>query len=208
MSEGYDKNIKTTHDSDIIVIYKHSHLITRLILYFIILASPLGSLHAAKPDRHVYETDRLKLVVKPRTAQQMAAFYEGRGFPAKAIALTRTACFFTVGIKNKTRDILWLDTNNWQFNAATGPLERINRNEWKHRWQGIGLDLPYQSTFRWTLLPAKLDFQPGEREGGNITLPRTDKTFSLHASFATGQNKQGPHIEIYMEDLRCAREQP
>ena len=175
---------------------------------FIILSWPLGSLHAAKSERRVYETNILKLVVIPRTAQQMAAFYEGRGFPAKAITLTRTACFFTVGIKNKTQDILWLDTSNWQFNTTSGPLKRISRNEWKHRWQEIGLDLPYQSTFRWTLLPAKLDFQPGEREGGNITLPRTGKTFSLHATFATGQDKQGSPIDVKMEDLRCAVDKP
>ena len=188
--------------------YQHSHRITLWLLCFFISALPLGSLHAAKSDRRVYETNILKLVIIPRTAQQMAAFYEGRGFPAKAITLTRTACFFTVGIKNKTQDILWLDTSNWQFNTTSGPLKRISRNEWKQRWQGIGLDLPYQSTFRWTLLPAKLDFQPGEREGGNITLPRTDKTFSLHATFATGQDKQGSQIDVKMEDLRCAVNKP
>jgi hypothetical protein len=68
--------------------------------------------------------------------------------------------------------------------------------------------MPYQSTFRWTLLPAKLDFQADEREGGNITLSRTDKPFSLHATFATGKDKQGPRIDVQMKDLRCAEDKP
>jgi hypothetical protein len=186
--------------------YHHSRRITRLLLCFLILALPLGSSQAARPDRQVYETGTLKLTVIPRTPQQMAAFYEGRGFPRKAIELTRTACFFTIGIHNKTQDILWLETANWQFQTVTGPLKRITRDEWKQRWQQLGLALPYQSTFRWTLLPAGLDFQPGEREGGNITLPRTDKPFSLRAAFATGKDKQGPRIEVEITDLRCAED--
>lgn len=190
------------------MIYQHPHRITRLLLCFIISALPLGMLHAAKPDRRVYENRSLKLVVIPRTPQQMAAFYEGRGFPSKAIAATRTACFFTIGLHNKSQDILWLDTANWQFQTATGPLKRITRDEWKQRWQQLELALPYQSTFRWTLLPAGLDFQPDEREGGNITLPRTDKPFNLHATFATGKDKQGPRIDVQMKDLQCAEDQP
>lgn len=187
--------------------YKESHLITRLVLCFLILSSSHGSLHAAKPARTVYEDKDLKVVISARPAQQIAAFYEGRGFPNEALTLLRTACFFTVGIKNKSPDILWLDTGNWQFNTITGPLKPVSRGEWIQRWQQLGLAQSYQSTFRWTLLPATLDFQPGEREGGNITLPRTDKNFSLHASFATGSNKQGPRIDIHLQNLRCAKDE-
>ncbi|MDT8404293.1 hypothetical protein [Sulfuriflexus sp.] len=167
----------------------------------------MGTLQAAQPERRVFENDFLKLTVNPRTAQQMAAFYEGRGFPAEAILLTRTACFFTIGIHNKSRDILWLETANWRFQTASGPLKRVTREEWQQRWQRIGLALPHQSTFRWTLLPAELDFQADEHEGGNITLSRTDKPFSLHASFATGRDKQGPRIDVRIADLRCGEDQ-
>ena len=169
----------------------------------IIALLTMDTLLAAPPERRVFENDFLKLTVTPRTAQQMAAFYEGRGFPAEAIKLTRTACFFTIGIHNKSRDIIWLETANWQFQTASGPLKRITRDEWQQRWQQIGLALPYQSTFRWTLLPAELDFQPDEHEGGNITLSRTDKPFNLHASFATGKDKQKPRIDVRIANLRC-----
>jgi hypothetical protein len=190
------------------MMYEQPHRINCLLLGLILTFLSPGAAWAAKAERRVYENDALRLTVTPRTAQQMAAFYEGRGFPARAITLTRGACFFTVGIHNKSRDIVWLATANWQFQTAGGPLKRITRDEWKQRWQQLGLALPYQSTFRWTLLPASLDFQPDEREGGNITLSRTDKPFSLHATFATGKDKQGPRIDVHIADLRCAAEQP
>lgn len=181
--------------------------ITRFLLCLIIPALPFNALRAADASGYTYESEILKLTIKPRTAQQMSAFYEGRGFPADSVALTRTACFFTVGIKNKTRDVLWLDTANWQFSSASGPLQAISRDEWRQHWQKIGLEQSFQSTFRWTLLPEQLDFQPDEREGGNITLPRTDKAFTLHASFISGKDKQGARTMVEIKDLRCAVEQ-
>lgn len=180
--------------------------ITRSLMCFLILALPFPASYAAKPERHAYEDDILKFTITPRTAQQIAAFYEGRGFPAEAIAVTQSACFFTIGIHNKSHDILWLDTANWHFQTANGPIQPISRQEWKQRWQQMGLELAYQSTFRWTLLPANLDFQADEREGGNITLPRTDKTFSLKASFARGKDKTGMPAVVHIPSLRCAGE--
>ncbi|WP_126456544.1 hypothetical protein [Sulfuriflexus mobilis] len=172
------------------------------------LLSP-AVLQAATPAQQVFETKALKLVLIPRSAQQMAAFYEGRGFPAEAISQTREACFFTVGLHNKTQGSLWLDTANWQFQTDDGgPLQAISREAWQQRWQAMKLPLAYQSTFRWTLLPAELDFQPDEREGGNITLPRTDKAFTLKARFATGKDRQGPAIHVEMKNLRCAGDSP
>ena len=156
-------------------------------------------------QRRGFENKQIKLVVIPRTQQQMSAFYEGRGFPAEAINEINKACFFTVGIRNKTSSILWLDTSNWEFQHAQAELKRITRADWKAIWQQKAIALRHQSTFRWTLIPAQLGFQPDEREGGNITLPRTDKIFSLTASFATGEQKQGKPIKLKIDNLQCAK---
>lgn len=47
-----------------------------------------------------------------------------------------------------------------------------------------------QPTFRWTLLPENLDFQPDEREGGNIMLPRT----------------RDPLLRLKFDNLYCAED--
>lgn len=161
----------------------------------------LSSSTQAAPD---YESGRLVVDLTPRTPQQIAAFYEGRGFSDAMIDVLREQCFITVFIKNKSRDIIWLDLDHWQFSRDDGPLVRRDRHYWKARWQKMGIPLAHQSTFRWTLLPEQLDFLPDEREGGNIVLPRDDQPFTLSARFDTGEQREGEPIEIKLENLRCA----
>lgn len=155
----------------------------------------------ADPD---YESERLVVDLSPRTPQQIAAFYEGRGFSDAMIDLLRQQCFITVFIHNKSRDIIWLDLDHWQFTHGDGPIIRRDRHHWKARWQKMGTPLAHQSTFRWTLLPEQLDFLPDEREGGNIILPRDDQPITLTARFDTGEQREGDPIRIKLEKLRCA----
>ncbi|MFO8025459.1 hypothetical protein [Thiohalophilus sp.] len=155
----------------------------------------------AKPD---YESDQLVVDLTPRTPQQIAAFYEGRGFSDTMIDLLREQCFITVFIENKSRDIIWLNLEHWQFTNADGSLIRRDRRYWKARWQKMDIPLAHQSTFRWTLLPEQLNFLPDEREGGNIILPREAQPFTLSARFDTGEQREGTPIEVKLENLRCA----
>jgi hypothetical protein len=60
------------------------------------------------------------------------------------------------------------------------------------------------STFRWTLIPETLDYLPDEEEGGNIILPRVEGPITVKASFATGDDRQGPVVTIEYDKLYCA----
>ncbi|MGD8999041.1 MAG: hypothetical protein PVF75_01385 [Granulosicoccaceae bacterium] len=163
-------------------------------------------LDAAEPVR--FENDLLRLRLIPRSPAQMAGFYEARGFPAPMIDELKRACFITVGIHNKSNDILWLDLGNWQFSLDGQPIRRIHRNEWKARWQNMGVPLASQSTFRWTLLPEQLDFHPGEREGGNITLQRVSGELTLDAHFERGARRQAVPLRVQVKGLQCAKDKP
>jgi hypothetical protein len=155
-----------------------------------------------------YRHPALTVRLTPRTPDQMAAFYEARGFPASMVDLTRTACFITVGIRNKSDRVIWLDLDQWRFTGPEGAIVRIDRQWWKDRWRDMDAPLPGQSTFRWTLLPEALDFRPGEREGGNITLPRAQAPLRLQARFDTGADRDGETVEMIVENLRCAEDSP
>jgi len=168
------------------------------------LISNNQSFAAAK--RQVVNNPSIKMVIIPRTSQQMAAFYEGREFPANAIEATRSVCFFTIGIHNKSKAIIWHDTQQWQLNSKAGKIDLISKKQWRQRWKQLNLPQRFQSTFRWTLLPKQLDFQPGEREGGNITIPRQAEPFDLTAHFLTGENKNGKPIALEFKNLRCAKD--
>ncbi len=151
-------------------------------------------------------TPELKIGFMSRTPNQMASFYEARGFPKAMRDVLKQQCFITVGILNKSHTKIWLDLSSWQFTVDGKPLKREHRDYWKKRWQETAIPLNKQSTFRWTLIPETLDYLPDEHEGGNIILPFTDKAISLTATFATGENKQGKKLTIHSDTLFCAED--
>ncbi len=147
---------------------------------------------------------RLRMIA--RTPEQIAAFYYARGFPKAMIDRIVKACFITTGITNKSDKILWMDLADWQFTTADKrPLRRFTRRYWFALWKKMQIPLRFQSTFRWTLIPKSLDYRPQEREGGNITLARTSKSFSLTALFHIGDTRHNARpLMLKLPDIRCA----
>jgi len=163
---------------------------------------------ASAPDEiRVAENAYLRLEMIARTPEQMAAFYEARGFPKAAIHELDRFCFITTSVTNKTREVIWMRLANWIFTDKEGQvLKRVHRKDLLARLQKIGLAQQYRSTFRWTLIPEVLDYRPEEREGGNIALPRTTKPFHLKAEFVMGAKEEGKHIFVELDDLRCVED--
>lgn len=154
----------------------------------------------------VYRDARLTVRLSPRTPQQMAAFYEARGFPRTMVDRLSAQCFITVLIGNTGPDIVWLDLANWTFRNADGRVERRDRVYWRQQWQALRIPLAHQSTFRWTLLPERLDFRPGEHEGGNIVLPHSDAPLRIAARFDVGADRKGEPILVEFDAVRCAED--
>jgi hypothetical protein len=146
----------------------------------------------------------LKLIVIPRTREQMKAFYEGRGFPKQAIGAIAEACFMTVIVKNKTDNVLWLELDNWRINGAAD-IKRLDRAYWKQRWESLNVPMSNQSTFGWTLLPERRDLRADEGVGGNITLVYSKLPFTLNARFYQGADKQGGPHTVQLDQLQCIR---
>lgn len=185
-----------------------SFIFPLLFLAGVLPASEQDGPLAQLPGRVEHDDSRLNVTLVPRTPQQMAAFYEGRGFPDAMIDLTRRYCFITVVLQNKTDDILWHELERWRFVTADGTtIDRRTRDWWQAQWERMQAPLPSRSTFRWTLLPERLDFRPEEREGGNITLVRTGEPLRLIARFATGKERNGEEIVLRLDGLRCAGDQ-
>lgn len=144
-----------------------------------------------------------KLYFVLRTAEQMAAFYYARGFPETMVRQTKKVCFITVGMNNKSKNIIWLDIREWKFSDKSGSLTRYDRPYWFALWKKMNIPLRFQSTFRWTLIPTSLDYQPGEREGGNITLQRRNQSFTITAIVRPGKNKNSKAVEIVINNVKC-----
>lgn len=140
-----------------------------------------------------------------RTPDQMAAFYIGRGFPSAAVEATREACIITVGMRNLTQDILWLNLNEWEFISGKDRIERINRAQWQETWHRLALPKSLQSTFSWTMLPEQRDLHYDEPVGGNMTLRIPESKFSLVAKFKTGKKQDGPVKTLRIDQIQCEK---
>lgn len=139
-----------------------------------------------------------------RSQDQMAAFYEARGFPRNAVNQLNQFCFFTVGITNKSNGIIHHNLDKWSFSSNDISLKRVQRNTLKTYWLNSGLEKRLVSTFRWTLLPETLDFRPQESEGGNIVISRSQQSFNIHAVFNKNDNNKSKIIKININNILCA----
>lgn len=183
--------------------------VTSLILFLnlpvISLASdPTVESFIAKNNRFQHKLFRMRIL--PRSPNQIAAFYEARGFPQFAIDELRQVCFITTGVGNKSEKQLFHDLSQWEFSDKNGPAKRMLRQDWKERWQQLGLEKRFQSTFRWTLMPEKLDFYPQEGEGGNLIFPRTGNPITIKARLRLGKGSQARIYEVTFKDIRCAED--
>ena len=154
----------------------------------------------------VVQKNGLRLELTPRSPDQMASFYEARGFPPDMIAVIRKQCYITVGIQNDTQEKRWLDLSKWRFTAGGSVLPFKNRDAWAREWRRFGAPKSKRATFHWTLLPPVLDYLPGEHEGGNVLLPFTRQPISLDAVFDTGDDRRGPPLHIHVEGIYCAED--
>ena len=154
------------------------------------------------------ENDDMLMVLIPHTSEQIAAFYEARGFSKAALELIGNACFVTVHIENKSERVIWLETANWHLSSNNLALERLGKDYWDTRWDEINLPLANRATFGWTQLPVRRDLQPDEPVGGNIVLKGDIRKFNLEARFLTGRDKRGDRLEVRFQDVECPEEEP
>ena len=154
-----------------------------------------------------FENDELLMVVIPRTAEQMAAFYEARGFPQRAIDEVTATCFVTIHIDNKSRHVTWLETGNWRLTSQGKALRILGSEFWDATWEKIDLPQAFRSTFFWTQLPPVVDLHPDEPVGGNIVLPGSTGRFDIEANFKTGADKQGEPLQVRFTDIECGKTQ-
>ena len=184
----------------------------KLLRWLVLLAGSLaatGGLALEKPYPGPFvENEEFLFVLMPRPPEQMAAFYEARGFPPAAIARIRATCFVTVHIENRSRRVIWMEPDTWQFNSKGRPLQRLDSSYWETQWDAVGLKQANRSTFGWTQLPAVRDLQPHEQVGGNIVFPGTTGSFDLEAVFPTGQDRRGKQLSVRFENVTCPRGEP
>lgn len=179
-----------------------------LVVATLLLATTV--LRAATPEDHRetrfhFARDGIVLRVSPRTPEQVAAFYEGRGFPAEMIARIAEACLLTVSLRHRrANDVVWLELDRWRFFGPDGRgITRLDRDHWNRIWARLDTPQRFRSTFGWTQLPEVRDLHFDEPVGGNIAVVAPAGDFTLEARFRTGVAGSGPELVARIERLAC-----
>lgn len=168
-------------------------------------ALQLPALERPSPPGAWYEDDRMLVRLVPRTPMQMAAFYEARGFPPAALDRIRQTCFITLTVRNKGREVLWVDLDQWKFSSHGVDVDRLDRGYWQQQWDRISLRQASRSTFGWTQFPPLRDLQPDEPAGGNLVFPGNLDSVTVAAVLHTGPDRNGPPIRLGFGNLPCAK---
>jgi hypothetical protein len=176
-------------------------LLTGLLL---LPALPVQAIDKPYPGPY-YEDDRMLVLLMPRTPEQMAAFYEARGFPQAALDRIMQTCFITLHIENKSNQVLWVDLGQWQFTSHGKDIARLDENYWQQQWNEINLRQASRSTFGWTQFPTVRDLQPDEPVGGNVVFPGSIDSVTIAAVLHTGANRDGRVIRIGFDDVSCPK---
>lgn len=159
---------------------------------------------AQSADKYRFEDEQLSMRISTGKPEQIAAFYNGRGFNQESINAIIKTCFVSVRIENKTYEALWLIPDDWRFYNSNGdPIRRIKRSDWKQTWTQTGLKQAHQSTFGWTQLPEIRDLRPNEPVGGNLTIAWQSRPFTLVANFRTDMDQSGEPRTLTFENLTC-----
>lgn len=181
--------------------FRQFQIIKLLILSFLLVSPATGT----AADRVSFSSPDLSINIIVRKPEQLAAFYEARGFSKAMVNEISQHCFIGVRISNTSKHIILHDLNNWQFSNKQSAVKRLDRKYWRHRWTEMKVPLAHQSTFRWTMLPTQLDFRPNESEGGNILLPMQNKALRIKATFHIQTPKGNKPVTAEFKNIQCAK---
>lgn len=125
-----------------------------------------------------------------RLPDQTRAFFQARGFSSDAADRIADACIFQTILRNESEQSLsyWLD--DWRIlqRGASGNL--MTRERWDAVWQEGEASQAARIALRWSLLPTRQRFEPGDYNWGmtGFGLP-SGSTFDLEMVLHLGGEK-------------------
>ncbi|MEN8132321.1 MAG: hypothetical protein ABFS45_19510 [Pseudomonadota bacterium] len=101
-----------------------------------------------------------------RLPDQTRAFFLGRGFPADTADFIGRACVFQTIFRNDGKQPVAYDLNDWRVNYQGERLSLRTREVWDRQWQAQRINQAARIAFRWSLLPTRQRFEPGDYNWG------------------------------------------
>lgn len=101
-----------------------------------------------------------------RLPDQTRAFFEARGFSAKAADRIARACVFQTIFRNDGNQPLSYDLENWRIRHQGKSLSLRTRERWDELWEQGGANQAARIALRWSLLPSQQHFESGDYNWG------------------------------------------
>jgi len=108
----------------------------------------------------------VSLQLVQRLPDQTRAFFLGRGFSAQDADRIAESCVFQTIFRNDGNEPIDYDLNDWRLSGPDGPEPLRTREVWEQDWQQAGIKSGPRIAFRWSLLPTRQHFQPGDYNWG------------------------------------------
>lgn len=115
----------------------------------------------------------MSLRLVQRLPDQTRGFFTARGFSAVHSEIVAQSCVFQTVFKNESQHAtpspLEYDLREWAVSVAGAAQGLKTREDWKAQWQRLGVALPAQLAFEWSLYPTQQVYQAGDYNWGMST---------------------------------------
>jgi len=101
-----------------------------------------------------------------RLPDQTRAFFQARGFTSKDADTIGRACVFQTIFRNDGKQPLSYNLDDWHISYQAKRRSLFTRERWDEKWQGSGASQAALIALRWSLLPTRQRFEPGDYNWG------------------------------------------
>lgn len=136
-----------------------------------------------------------------RLPDQSRAFFQARGFSSAAAERIASACIFQTIFRNESGQPLSYLLDDWRILHRGASRKLVTRERWDAVWQEGEASQAARIALRWSLLPTRQRFEPGDYNWGmtGFGLP-SGSTFDLEMVLRLG----GEKLIRTIEGIVCA----
>jgi hypothetical protein len=147
----------------------------------------------------------VKFQLVQRLPDQTRAFFQGRGFSSANADTIARSCVFQTIFRNAGKAPLSYDLDDWILTHKGKTRSLQTRERWDEVWRTRDVGQGPRIAFRWSLLPTRQQFEPGDYNWGmtSFGLPPGER-FDLSLRLTL----DGKVIDGRIPAITCAADRP
>ena len=153
--------------------------------------------------RWIWHEQGVSIQLAQRLPDQTRGFFLARGFSADQVDRIATACVMQTIFRNDGDRPVSYDLDDWRVVHAGQERPLNTREYWDRQWRHAEVSQAARIALRWSLLPTRQQFQPGDYNWGmsSYGLPPGSR-FDIQIVVNIG----GHRVEHRLRDIECAQD--